>query len=225
MTSPLPQRRHRQVAWPPAWSRRIEGFSEEVVFRLDWVANAGMAVGDRPLPARLAVPDVVLQRSALVAPDFSGALMSFSPWAVNDAWRMWRLFDIRRLTSSLWFVNWLNEAQTQGVVGGRAQVGIPGAQVMAVGDRLVVFSPRVLGPLGRLVETGPGPRVGSDLVLELVESLAWRVAEGYLQVRGPQVMDGYWRHGYVEPWSPVGGWCPLPIRAQINENREGEGAK
>ncbi len=196
-----------------------------MVFRLDWVANAGVAVGDRPLPDRLPVPDVALEQAALVARDFSGALMAFSPWAVNEAWHMWRLFQIRRLMSSLWFVNWLNDAEEGGSAGVQAPVGMFGAQVMAVGDRLVVFSPRVLGPLGHLVADGSGPRLGEGLVLEVAENLAWRVAKGYLQVRGAQVMDGYWRHGYVEPWTPEGGWCPLPIRAEINEEHEGEAAK
>ncbi|NMP23045.1 hypothetical protein [Sulfobacillus harzensis] len=216
MTESLLVRRHGQAAWPLTWSARIRGFQEGVAFRLDWVPNAGVAVADEPIPERIAAPQVALERMALIAPDWEGQLLAFSPWAVNEALRAWRALRIRRMESALWFVNWLNEASSSGGVGVHAGIGVRGAVAMALGTTTILFCPPVLGPLGVLRTDGNGFSVGPGRMLELVDGLAGSVEDGHLRVRGAQLADGFWRHGFVKPWSESGGWWRLPIHVSLN---------
>lgn len=206
----LSVRRHGQAAWPLTWVDRMMGWREGRAFRLDWGFRP-VGIADGALPSQLASSNRVLGHPALIAPDRQGRLLAFSPWAVNEAWRVWRHYDLGTIYGGPWFTAWLNGANPGGAVGVRSDCGLKGVTAIDVGPSVVLFCPEILGPLGRVVHTpGEGPPLFGGR-LEVSDGIGWRVSQGVLWVRGTGLADGFWRHGRIEPWSEESGWWALPI--------------
>ncbi len=198
-----------EAPWPAAWEQRLSGWNQGLAYRMDWPhQTACRPSGDM---APLALDDVMLGHPALIGPNYAGILMAFSRWAVNEAWRVWKAYDLGDLASPRWYVAWLNGVNPDGVPGFRSGWGIRGIDVMDAGSSQVLFHPAVLGPLGRVVPAGKGS-VGIPLfdgVLSFSDGLEARADADGVWVRGAALADGYWRWGRIEPWTAPGGWYRL----------------
>ena len=200
-----------EAPWPAAWEQRAQGWDLGLAYRMDWPHQTSSRWHGSMMP--LVVEDVMLGHPALIGPDYNGTLLAFSRWAVNEAWRVWKAYNLGDMMSARWHVAWLNGANPGGIPGFRSGWGIRGFDVMDVGSSQIVFHPAVLGPLGRVIpwEKAEG-KGGVPLfhgVLEFSEGLETCVESDGVRIRGAALADGYWRSGRVEPWTAPGGWYRL----------------
>lgn len=195
--------------WPETWAERVRGWSEGAAYRMDWPRPQAPDVQQQDAPAPLVGERDPLGQPALIGPDRAGRRMAFSARAVNQARACWEHFGVHRLASQEWHISWLNGVRAGGRDGYRSPKAAPGADVMDLGDLALVFVPEVLGPLGTLS--------GSELNFSPSPGLIARPTDGGILIRGAAVLDGWWRHTFVEPFSGEEGWLFLPVPLTLEE--------
>ncbi len=191
-----------QAAWPDNWEERIRGWAQGAAYRMDWPSPALLTAVPKAQIHPLLEERPVLSQPAIIGPNRSGRLMAFSARAVNSARVVWAAYGLGVLNSESWHIAWLNGANP-GSTGFRSPWAIEGLDLMDVGADTVAFTPEVLGPLGR---------IGPDGILQPSSELSLRHGDGGTFIRGAQVFDGYWRYGYIEPFTGEEGWLFLSVR-------------
>lgn len=197
---------HGVAAWPLTWSERLAGWAEGVAFQLTWGHDPGAFEADAGWPDALPSRPV-LGHPAVIAPDWAGELLAFSVQAVVEARQAWSASGLSRVADECWFTTWLNGAVPDGAFGAKAPHGVPGARTILAPDRVILFTPRILGPLGWW------ERKQGAWTWSFSPSVDGRILDGRtLVVRGGALADGYWRHGRIEPLRAEHGWHELSVR-------------
>ena len=210
--TPLQSCRYRVVAWPSGWEERVRGWKQGLGFRLGWGARRVGSISPACCSGPLLAARSVLAHPALIGPNRHGRLMAFSAQAVNQARIAWDSLGIRRIYGGAWQVSWLNDVRVNGTLGFPASRGIPGLDVVDLGQQYVLFCPEVLGPLGTIpIKEGLPSHFQPSLGLEV------KFLETGIALRGAALLDGWWRSGRIVPEVGEGGWMFLPIHPLMEE--------
>lgn len=187
--------------WPRDWTDRAAGWLAGVIFRVDrpgasvpWAADL-LAQWPKGGPS----PDDL----ALLVPDRTGRLWAYSHRAVFMAARSWEYWQLGRVFDRRNRMRWLNGFP--GTPGRLVAASVPspvsGFDAVSAGGRVVLFHPRLLGPVAVFdpdqTTLAPSPGV----VLEF--------AGDHFRARGEIVPDGLWHNMRVEPIVALNGWFDL----------------
>lgn len=196
------------MPWPLSWSERLEGWRSGQTLRVDWASRqAGVAIGDVLQYREFPEPTVELGTPALVGPNRQGRLLAFSLRAVQCAMKAWEAFGIHLVYGIGWHVSWLNQRFPKGCLGVPANIGAWGLDVVQCGPSYLLFTPEVLGPIARILPASDG-----QWQWEWAQALSGRIGDRVLWIRAPQVLDGYWKAGRVEPVASQNGWMRLAVQ-------------
>ncbi len=212
---PVGSRGGNLAPWPSTWDARINGWARGLAFRVDWGPRAlGPGTAPAGSPGPLITTDRgVLSHPALIGPNRAGQLMAFSTNAVNQARAAWESCGMNRVYAPAWHMSWLNDLTLEGAQGFLAPWGIAGLDVVDCGQFWAVFCPEILGPLGRIARGQGWSKAG----FEASPGLEVRFVDSGILVRGAALLDGWWRHGTIEPYRGADGWMFVPIRSSTEE--------
>ncbi len=191
-----------RILWalPRTWADRAAGWAVGAVFRVDRVLRLPEEAQTSLSPE--GVPTVLPDAIACLVPDRTGRLWAYTHRAVGSAVRACRHFRIGDAMAAPARIGWLNGLpKVTGHTAWRAPSPWPGWDAWETDRRLLLFHPRLLGPVGAVLADGsfePSP----DLC---VKGPPHRV-----RVRGPIVPNGLWQNNRVEPMDAAEGWFWLP---------------
>lgn len=193
---------------PEDWIDRMAGWNAGCVFIVNDDPGAPPLGG--VVPERGGLPDAARpcpgagSVGLVVAASDQRTVWAYSHRAMYFAARAWYHWDIAEISGLPKWGNWLNGIPgfSGSRRGYRCPSPVPGFSAAAVDGDVILFHPRVLGPVGRY---------GAGGELEVSPGLwAQRFSDRPgVGVRAESVPDGWWRDGVVHPVIPEAGWWTL----------------